>query len=121
MSAFMIAGLLLAQAAPITVEAPRAESDVAYRELADGRPGDALARIAANAALPADDPAALLNRGTAELQLGRYEAARASYRAALSSRASYDLELADGSWVNSRVAARRALRLMSRGEVLALK
>ncbi|WP_133364764.1 hypothetical protein [Qipengyuania sediminis] len=121
MSAFVIAGLILAQAAPITVEAPRAGEDVGFRELVADRPADAIARIEANRALAADDPAALLNRGAAEMRLGRYDAARDSYRAALASRTSYDLELRDGSWVNSRDAARRAIRLLSRGETLALK
>lgn len=121
MSSFTIASLLLAQAAPITVEAPRAGSDVGYRELVADRPADAIARIDANTALAADDPAALINRGTAEMRLGRYEAAHASFRAALSSRSRYDLELQDGSWVDSRDAARRAIRLLSRGEALALR
>lgn len=117
MPAFAIIGLLLAQAAPITVEAPRNADDVAYHELAESRPADALAALENGT----DDPAALLNRGTAQLRLGQRDAALASYRAALSSRVNYDLELQSGAWVNSRDAARHAIRLLHRGETLALK
>lgn len=121
MSVFAIVGLLFAQTAPITVEASRSDGGVGYRELVSQQPAAAIERIAANRTLDADDPAALLNRGTAELRLGRVEAAHAAYRAALSSRSEYDVQLHGGTWVNSRDAARHAIRLMRRGEALALR
>jgi hypothetical protein len=121
MSAILLAGLIMAQVSPITVEAPRGEQlDVAYSQLAAGKPQAAFERIAANRALAAE-PAALINKGSALAMLGRIDAARASYRAALTSRERYYLELADGSWVDSREAAQRALRLLETGQVLALK
>lgn len=117
----LLAGLLMVQSAPITVEAIRPEGDIGYRELAVGKPADAIERIAANRAIEADDPAALINRGTAQARLGNQAAARDSYRAALSSRQRYDLELQDGRWLDSHDAARLAIRMLSSGRTLALK
>lgn len=121
MSALVIAGLLCAQVSPITVEAMRADPDIGYRELAAGRPADALARISDNRIIEADDPAALINRGTAEARMGRVSAAKDAYRAALSSRQRYDLELHDGRWLDSRAAARLAILMLETGRALALK
>ena len=121
MSVLVVAGLFLAQVSPITVEGTRGDADIGYRELVTNRPAEAIARIEANRTIGADDPAALLNRGTAHARLGRIDAARDSYRAALSSRDSYDVELDDGSWMDSREAARLAIALLGRGQTLALK
>lgn len=123
MPATMIfAGLFLAQAAPaITVEAAPNFDDVGYRELVAQRPTAAIERIRANRQLGRDDPAAQINLGTAKARLGDRDAARDHYVAALASRERYDLELADGRWVDSRVAARLALRMLGEGRTLALK
>lgn len=121
MSAIFVAGLIMSQVSPITVEAPRREQmDVGYSQLASGHPAAALERIAANRA-DTDEPALLINKGSALAMLGRTKAARESYRAALASRERYYLELADGSWVDSREAAQRALRMLDSGQILALK
>lgn len=121
MSAILLAGLIMSQVSPITVEAPRGETlNVAYSQLAAGEPDAALERISANRA-DASEPALLINKGSALAMMGRKEAARESYRAALASREQYYLELADGSWIDSRQAAKRALRMLDSGQVLALK
>ena len=118
----VLAGLMFAQAAPaITVESPRGIDDVGYRELVAQRPADALERIEANRTLEADDPAALINRGTAKARLGDPSAAADHYRAAIVSRQRYDLELADGTWMDSRAAARLAIRKLAQGKALALR
>ena len=121
MSAMLLAGLILAQASTITVEANRDRSDVGFRELVADRSAAAIDRIAANRTLDADDPAALINLGTAQARLGRTDAARDSYRAALASRQRYDLELQDGTWMDSRGAARLAIKMLARGRSIALK
>ena len=121
MSAILIAGLMLAQTSSITVAANRDQFDVGFRELVADRPGDAIDRIGANRTLDADDPAALINLGTAQARLGKMDAARDSYRAALASRQRYDLELQDGSWLDSRDAARLAIKMLAKGHSLALK
>ena len=110
----LIVGLLLAQsAAPaITVEGEGAEGngriDVAYQELAEGRPADALAKLDSSRAVNDGDPSALINLGTAYARLGQGDKARDLYRTAIVSRVRYDLQLADGSWLDSRRAARLA-------------
>lgn len=121
MSVMVLAGLLFAQASPITVEAMRPEGDVGFHELATGYPAEAIRRIEANRTIGGDDPAALINRGSAQARLGNMAAARDSYRAALASRQRYDLELGDGRWLDSRDAARLAMRMLGNGRTLALK
>ena len=118
----ILASLMFAQAAPsINVEGARGDSDVGYRELVAQRPADAIARIRANKALEADDPAALINQGTALARLGNRDGAVDRYRAAIVSRQRYDLELADGTWMDSRAAARLAKAMLAQGQTLALK
>lgn len=121
MSAILFAGLLAAQASAITVAAPREERDVGYVELTTGRPAEALEKIANNRFLEPGDPAALINRGTAQARLGDLAAARGSYRAALITPQHYVLELQDGSWLDSRRAARKAMELLDSGRTIALK
>ena len=118
----LIAGLMLAQsAAAITVEAPPQTDLVGYQALSAGRPDLAIQRISADPVMSADDPAALINLGTAYARTGDNAAALARYHAALTSRERYDLELADGRWLDSRAAARLAIVMLRRGEALALR
>ena len=111
LTALMTAALLGQSAFSLAVETPRAEKapDVAYAELASGRSGAALQKLEDSKAVRASDPAALINLGAAYAAAGKTDKAIASYRAAIASPDRYDLELADGSWMDSRVAARTAL------------
>lgn len=121
-ASLILASLMFAQAAPaINVEGARGDADVGYRELVAQRPADAIARIRANKALEADDPAALINHGTALARLGDRSGAVDHYSAAIISRQRYDLELADGTWMDSRAAARLAKAMLAKGQTLALK
>ena len=121
-ASFLFAGLVFAQAAPaITVEGVPGDDDVGYRELVAQRPADAVTRIETNRRLEADDPAALINLGTAKARLGDRDAAADHYRAAISSRQRYDLQLADGTWMDSRAAARLAVKMLVEGRALALR
>jgi len=117
-----LAGLMFAQAAQpaITVEGAPDANDVGYRELVTQRPAATIVKIRANNALN-DDPAAQINLGTAMARLGRRDAARDHYRVALSSRDRYDLELADGRWMDSRAAARLAIAMLAKNQALALR
>lgn len=118
----LIAGLMLAQSASaITVEAQPQTDLVGYQALAAGRPDLAIERISANPVTNSDDPAALINLGTAYARTGDHAAAVARYQAALISRDRYDLELADGRWMDSRAAARLAIVMLRKGEALALR
>ena len=121
--AALIASAVLTQViAPASPADPAADYvDVAYAELASGQAEQAIARIRANSRIASDDPAALINLGTAHARLGRTVEARDFYMAAIASTNRYDLQLADGRWMDSRHAARLALTMQTRGEALALK
>ena len=114
---------LLAQTmGPAIVNAPTGERvDVGYEQLAHGRPDLAIERIRANRSLSANDPAALINLGTAHVRMGRPKEAQTFFIAAITSSEPLDLELADGRWMNSRRAARIALELMPTGKTLAVR
>ncbi len=121
--AALIASAVLAHVvAPTTPAGPAADYvDVAYEELARGQAEQAIARIRANPRIGSDDPAALINLGTAHARLGRADEARDFFRAAATSQNRYDLQLADGRWMDSRNAARLALTMQLKGGTLALK
>jgi len=113
-TAFAVAIALLAPgtaiAGPTAAKSPAPErADVAYEALTQGRTDDALALLQKSKAVRAGDPAALINLGTAYARQGRIHEARSMFTAAMNSQIRYDLELADGSWVDSREAARQAL------------
>lgn len=117
----LFAGLLLAQAAPLAlVQNEPASVDVAYEEMAQGRNEAAIARILANRDL-ADDPAALIQLGTASARMGDAAKAQDYYRAAMTNRNVVYLELADGSWMDSRRAAKAAMDGLARGQALAAR
>lgn len=123
MTTLLLASVLLAQAAPaaVTVEATVDRVDVAYEELRDGRNAAAIERIHNNQELEAGDPAALINLGTAYARLGQKDDARFAYSAAILSDTRYDLQLADGRWMDSRQAARLAIHNLEDNRTLALR
>lgn len=119
----LIAGMIMTQtAAPaITVEAESDRIDVAYQELSEGRTGDAVAKLHGGSAVREDDPSALINLGTAYARLGETGKARAMYRSAIISRMRYDLQLADGTWLDSRRAARLAGQRLGSARLLVVR
>ena len=119
----LFAGLLLAQAtAPaITVEGEGDRIDVAYQELSEGRTSEAIAKLDGTSAVLQGDPSALINLGTAYARLGQSDKARNFYRAAITSRERYDLQLSDGSWLDSRRAARLAGQRLGTARLLVIR
>jgi Tfp pilus assembly protein PilF len=112
----LTAVILAAAAATQPVPAPAASAgmaDVAYTELAAGD-AEAAVRKLEEAASSDSDPAMLINLGTAYARQGATDKAIAAFRAAAASPERYDLELADGSWMDSREAARVALSNLQR-------
>ena len=112
----MVKGIALALVAALAAAPALAETvaepdrvDVAFEALAEGRTAEAMAQLQASREQQAGDPAVLINLGTAYARQGRIEEARAMFEAAMTSSERYDLELADGSWVDSRMAAKMAL------------
>lgn len=112
----LAATLLLAQAAVTAAPATPLNDriDVAYSELSTGNADAAVRKLEAKGAAKSEDPATLINLGAAYAASGQTEKALASYRAAVASGDRYDLQLADGSWVDSRAAARLALNNLLR-------
>ena len=112
----VLAAVLLAQSAfSLGLDTgPSEQTDVGYDELANGNPAAAIEKIESSGALEEKDPAALINLGNAYARLGRMNEALRYYRAAVETDTRYDLELADGSWMDSRQAARLALIALKR-------
>ena len=109
-----VIAMVLAQSAfSLALDAkPFERVDVGYEQLQSGQPQEAINAIEANEALDSDDPAALINLGNAYARLGKVDSAMSYYRAAMNSDERYALELADGSWMDSREAARKAMRAL---------
>lgn len=95
------------------------ELEVAFEELSAGQPAEAAALLETNLRQSPRDPATLINLGTAYAQLGDKPRAEEAFRSALTSRTRYQLELADGTWDDSRAVARRGLERLESGPALA--
>ncbi|MXO87414.1 tetratricopeptide repeat protein [Altererythrobacter aestuarii] len=105
--------LLMTQASSLAIigsPAGTETNDVAFETLAGGNASQAVHDLEALRAQMPNDPALLINLGSAYAELGQADRAEQCYRAAMESDVRYELELADGSWVDSRRAARQALR-----------
>ncbi len=109
----MQAPVQVAQQADASAVAP---VDVAFEELSDGQNTAAIERIEQNAELDRDDPARLINLGIAHARKGSDQEARAMFIAAARNETRYQLETAQGGWIDSRDLARRALAMLDRGE-----
>jgi hypothetical protein len=114
----LLAGVLFAQAAPFTIEPYTGavdSTDVAYEAMSQGRTDQAIAQLRGQT-----DPAALINLGTAYARKGMRGEALASFTAAMAADR-YELQLADGSWIDSRRAARIAAARLDRASALAVR
>ena len=101
-------------------EPPTTETrEVAYEDIAAGRADQAIRTIEARLEADPDDPALLINLGAAYARKGDAPRAAQAFQAAIDSDTRYELELADGSWSDSRHAARRALETLQRSAQLA--
>lgn len=109
---------MAAQTVPGPVPKPLPQTDVAYQELVTGNSGAAVIKLEQSAESSAD-PALLINLGTAYAKQGATAKALAAFRAAIASPERYDLELADGTWMDSRDLARHALASLQRSSAQA--
>ena len=101
-------------AASITVTKEAPEQDVALDALTAGRMDEAIQRIDLLLEQQQEDPALLINLAAAHLSRGDYQSAADAYRRAAMSDDRYLVEVSDGSWVDSRFAALRALHQLER-------
>ncbi len=84
-------------------------ASVSSEALANGQYRQAVAELRQGSLDEVNDPARLINLGTAYARLGDFANASDAFRRAMYSDVRYDLELTDGSVVDSRYAARLAL------------
>lgn len=118
----MFASLLCAAALASTPAVGTAEnSGSAYEDLARSRSEAAIARIMASKEFDSRDPATLINLGAAYERIGQKDRALAMYRAAIMSPDRYDLQLADGRWMDSRAAARLAAEALEKSQTLVMR
>jgi Tfp pilus assembly protein PilF len=110
MSALMAAAIL------VTAPLPDVEQvDVAYDEMLAGRSETAIAQIESVRGEAAEHPASLINLGIAYARQGDQAKARALFQRAAAASERFQLETSQGSWVDSRALARRALAALDRG------
>ncbi|WP_158094038.1 tetratricopeptide repeat protein [Erythrobacter tepidarius] len=95
---------------------PPQAGELAAQTLAAGREDEALAVLQRASAADPHDPAVLINLGIAYAHKGEDAKARAAFEAALACREVVELDTADGSTTDSRRLARKALRMLERGE-----
>ncbi len=95
-------------------------TEAGYAELSAGQPEAAIVRIMTSRQAGAEvaNPAALINLAAAHARLGRPDEARRLLEASVSAER-YDLQLANGSWMDSRSAARIAMNRLASSRVLA--
>lgn len=90
--------------------------ELAAQTLAAGREDEALAVLQRASAADPHDPAVLINLGIAYAHKGDDAKARAAFEAALNCHEVVELDTADGNATDSRRLARKALRMLERGE-----
>lgn len=90
--------------------------ELAAQTLAAGREDEALATLSRASAANPHDPAVLINLGIAYAHKGDETKARAAFEAALTCHEVVELDTADGTATDSRRLARKALKMLERGE-----
>lgn len=110
--------LALIVATPLA-DAPAAhfnEPELAVKPLAAGRAEQALATLQKASAADPQDAAVLINLGIAYAQAGEDAKARVAFEAALACDDVVELDTADGTTTDSRRLARKAIKMLERGE-----
>lgn len=90
--------------------------ELAVTPLAAGRTDQALATLEAASANDPHDAAVLINLGIAYAHAGDEAKARAAFEQALACHEVIELDTADGTTTDSRRLARKAIRMLERGE-----
>ena len=110
----VITALLLTSAAPVLAQSNSEigydRGSLGYEALVSNQNDLALTQLTKSRAVPNTDPAKLINLGRAHQRLGNIDLAEQSFNAALNCKEEMDLLLADGREMNSRKAAKLALK-----------
>ncbi len=93
-----------------------AAPELAAETLAAGRGEEALVTLQKASAADPHDPAVLINLGIAYAHAGDEVKARAAFQQALTCQEVIELDTADGTTTDSRKLARKAIRMLERGE-----
>ena len=112
----LIAAAPLAQPTTAHLQAPAVTSELAAQPLAAGRGDQALVVLEKASAADPHDAAVLINLGIAYAQMGDDTKARTAFTAALNCHEVVELDTADGSATDSRRLARKAIKMLDRGE-----
>ncbi len=90
--------------------------ELAAQTLATGQAEEALATLEPASSANPHDPAVLINLGIAYARVGDEPKARAAFMQALGCQDVVELDTADGTTTDSRKLARKAIRMLERGE-----
>lgn len=112
----LIAATPLAQPAAAHMQAPLRSGELAAQPLAAGRGDQALVMLEKARAADPHDAAVLINLGIAYAQMGDEAKALTAFEAALACHEVVELDTADGTATDSRRLARKAIKMLSRGE-----
>lgn len=99
-----------------SLQSSGAAGDLAAQPLAAGRAEEALVALQRASTANPDDAALLINLGIAYAHQGDDAQARSAFKAALACDDVVELSTADGTATDSRRLARKALRMLERGE-----
>ena len=102
--------------APHAELAAAAAPELAAKPLVAGRADQALAMLEKASAADPQDAAVLINLGIAYAQAGDETKARAAFEQALACDEVIELDTADGTATDSRRLARKAIKMLERGE-----
>ena len=119
-----LVALMVSQASVATVDSTYTSieaEEAAYSELATGAHLEAMERLELLREERPDDPAVLINLAAAYIESGRLLDASEAYHDAIASRKHQQLELADGSWADSRDLARMGLARLENSQAWAMK
>lgn len=94
--------------------------ELAAQTLAAGRAEEALVTLEKASIADPHDAAVLINLGIAYAQAGHETKARAAFQQAIVCHEVIELDTADGSSTDSRRLARKAIRMLDRGEFRAV-
>jgi tetratricopeptide (TPR) repeat protein len=112
---FTAFALVILAAGPLAGVPPPAP-ELAAQPLAAGHAGQAIVTLEQASSADPHDAAVLINLGIAYAQMGEETKARAAFEQALACHEVVELETADGTSTDSRRLARKALKMLDRGE-----
>jgi Tfp pilus assembly protein PilF len=108
--------MAMTSAPAVPLAAAAAAPELAAQPLVAGRSEQALATLEKASAADPHDAAVLINLGIAYAQAGDDAKARAAFEQALACDEVIELDTADGTSTDSRRLARKAIKMLERGE-----